>query len=81
MPDDKRLERMEVKLDDVSDHLSSIDVTLKGQHITLKDHIRRTALLEQDIKPIKRHVYMVQGALALITLLATIAGIVSLFKK
>lgn len=81
MSDDKRLERIEVKLDDVSDHLSSIDITLKGQHITLKDHIRRTALLEQDLRPIKKHVYMVQGALAFITLLATVAGIIMVFRK
>ena len=81
MSDDKRLERIETKLDTVNTHLSSIDVTLQGQHIVLDEHIKRTALLEADIAPIKRHVYMIQGAIALITLLATIAGIIEVFRK
>ncbi len=74
--DDKRLERMEVKLDDISDHLSSIDVTLGAQHVSLRDHIRRTALLEKEIIPIKRHVNMVDGALKLLGIMAVIATII-----
>lgn len=68
MADDKRLERMEKKLDDVADHLSSIDITLTAQHISLKDHMRRTALLEKEIAPIKKHVYMAQGAAGLLAI-------------
>lgn len=79
--DDKRLERMEQKMDDQNDHLASIDITLSAQHAVLKEHIRRTEALEKDIKPIKRHVYMVQGAAALITLMGIIAGIIEVFKK
>lgn len=81
MADEKRLERIEVKIDDIGDHLASIDVTLKAQHIILDEHIRRTEILEKDIEPIKRHVYMVKGAAAFIALLATIAGIIAVFKK
>lgn len=80
MADDKRLERIEVKLDGISDHLGSIDTTLSAQHVSLKEHIRRTAILEGQIAPIKKHVDMVKGALALITLLAALAGIIRLFK-
>lgn len=79
--DDKRLERIEHKVDDVSDHLASIDITLKGQHVSLRDHIRRTEILEKELAPIKKHVYMVKGAAALIGLLATIAAIVEIFLK
>ncbi len=75
--DDRRLERIEAKIDDQNEHLSSIDVTLMSQHASIKEHIRRTGLLENELRPIKRHVYMVQGALAFITLLATIVGIYS----
>lgn len=78
MSTDKRLERIEAKVDDVSDHLAAIDGTLKGQHITLREHIRRTELLEAAIIPIKRHVYMIQGAGALIALLATIAALIKM---
>lgn len=79
--DDKRLERIEVKLDDISDHLSSIDVTLGKQHISLKEHIRRTELLEKDVAPIKKHVSRVEGAAKLIALLSALAIILELFKR
>jgi archaellum component FlaC len=81
MADDKRLERIEVKVDDINDHLSTITVTLAAQHISLKEHIRRTELLEKDVAPIKRHVNMVQGAAALIALIATIAAIIRTFRS
>lgn len=73
--EEKRLERMELKLDDLSDHLSAIDVTLGAQHISLKEHIRRTAILEADIRPVKRHIAMVEGVLKFMGALATIAAI------
>ncbi len=72
----KRLERIEAKIDDSADHLASIDVTLGVQSIQLRDHIRRTTLLEQELRPIRKHVNMVQGALKLITLAAAMAAIV-----
>lgn len=73
--DEKRLERIEAKIDDTNDHLASIDVTLAQQHISLREHIRRTAILEDEIKPIKRHVDMVSGALKLIGLMAALAAV------
>lgn len=73
--DDKRLERIEVKLDDTNDHLAKIDVTLTAQHISLKEHIRRTNLIEEQLVPISKHVNMVKGALALIGLIGTITAI------
>lgn len=80
MADDKRLERIEVKIDKLSDHLGSIDSTLSAQHVSLKDHIRRTEILEENIVPIRRHVDMVKGALALITIIGTIVAIWVAFK-
>lgn len=80
MADDKRLERIEAKVDDISDHLGAIDVTLKAQHISLREHIRRTELLEAIVSPLKRDVDMAKGALALIALTATIMGIIAFFK-
>jgi len=81
MADDKRLERIEVKVDKISDHLGSIDATLSAQHESLKDHIRRTEVLEETILPIKKHVDMVKGAMALITLLGILFGILEYFKR
>jgi len=81
MSDDKRLERIEQKLDDSNDHLASIDVTLAAQHVSLREHIRRTAALEQEMKPIKKHIDMVSGALKLIGLLAAIGAIYEAVKS
>lgn len=78
--DDKRLERIEVKLDDLSDHLASIDITLGQQHVSLKEHIRRTNILEKELVPVKRHVHMVEGALKLLGVLAAIGSIFEVLK-
>ena len=78
--DDKRLERIESKIDDAADHLASIDVTLGMQHISLKEHVRRSNLLEAKMAPIEKHVAMVNGALKLLGALAMIAGIIEAFR-
>lgn len=70
--DEKRLTRIEDKIDKVLDHQASTDVTLGKQHVQLTEHIRRTELLEADVKPIKRHVAMIDGAIKLIALLGVI---------
>lgn len=74
--DDKRLARIEEKIDDTNDHLASIDITLSAQHVSLKDHIRRTAILEAEIKPIRKHVDMMNGALKLMGIIALLIGII-----
>lgn len=75
--DDRRLERIEKKLDDSNEHLASIDVTLAAQHASLKEHIARTEQIEKELQPIRRHVYMVQGAGAFLAIAATIIGILA----
>ncbi len=75
MAEDRRLERIESKIDDQNDHLTSIDVTLGKQHISLDHHMRRTSILEIEVKSVKKYVYMMQGAIALLTIMATVIGI------
>jgi len=79
--DDKRLTRIEEKLDDTNDHLASIDITLAAQHISLKEHIRRTAILEADLAPIKKHVNMMSGALKLLGVLTLAAGFIEVIIR
>lgn len=69
MDDPNRLVRIEDKLDQVSDKLHAVDITLAAQHVSLEDHIRRTELLEEEVRPIKRHVDRVNGALKLLGVL------------
>lgn len=45
--------------------------------IDLKEHMKRTAINEERIDYVKKHVYFVQGAIGLISLLALIATIIS----
>lgn len=52
MNDDHRISRIENKLDSISDRIGNIDVTLAAQHESLKEHIRRTSLLEEAVKPL-----------------------------
>lgn len=77
------------RLDKICEKLNSIDVTLVAQHITLKEHIRRTALIEEqinlmqkEIKPIQQHVWMVSGGLKIVSsvgVICTLIKVLSLF--
>ncbi len=80
MADERRLERIEKKLDMQYEHLGSIDNTLQLQHLSLVTHIKRTEMLEEEVAPIKKWMYMTQGAAALLTLLAIVASIYAVFK-
>lgn len=75
--DERTVDRIEKKIDDLSEHLGSIDKVLAAQHVTLKDHIRRTAALEKKLEPVEKHVSTIEGAVKLITLLGIVATIIS----
>lgn len=73
---EKRLDRLEEKLDNVSDQLANIDKTLVANTVILEEHQRRSLanekaveLLEAQILPISKHVHVVniisKGALAI----------------
>lgn len=64
------------KLDKIIERLNSIDVTLAVNTESLKDHIKRTELIEQDLKPVKKHIAMVEGALKFIALCGILATII-----
>jgi hypothetical protein len=56
---------LEVKVDKILDQVTEIKITLASQHEILKDHIRRTELLEKATSPSR-----------VIALCAAIAGII-----
>lgn len=80
MADDTRLERIENKVDATKEHLANIDKTLIAQHISLKDHIRRTELLETTIKPIQSKLDMAAGAIKVLGLVATLLTILEAIR-
>lgn len=53
---DDRLNRIEDKIDKVLDKASSTDITLAKQSVILEEHIRRTAVIEEILIPIKTKV-------------------------
>lgn len=73
--DNNKLDKIEDKLDAVIQRINSIDVTLAAQHESLKDHIRRTELLEEEVKPIKAHVDGLKGVIRFFWFLGILAGI------
>lgn len=77
MASDDNFSRLENKIDKLDDRLCSIDVTLAAQHVSLKEHMRRTQLLEEDVAPIKVHVAMIQGGLKLISLIGLSVGFIA----
>lgn len=74
MSDDKRLDRIETKVDKVLEHQAAHGETLAAQHISLKDHMRRTDILEKAVMPMVRKWDMVQGAGKLIGTMILLAG-------
>lgn len=80
MADDKRLERVEDKVDGIAKDVSAINSTLSAQHESLKEHIRRTELLEAELKPVKRHVDMVSGAIKAITVAGAIIALIEAIR-
>lgn len=68
---------MLVKLQDDVEEIKDEQVQ---QRVILDEHIRRTELLESEMRPVRKHVYMVQGVGAFIGLLALVATIVVAFK-
>ena len=92
MSDDK-LERIEIKLDSHSEKLERIAITLERNTVSLEEHMKRTALneeqvniLREELKPVETHVKTVQlffkvsaGSAAFIGTLVTILKIFKVF--
>ena len=65
--------KIDGRLDDI------YEVQVK-QEASLAEHIRRTELIEEELKPIRRHVYAIQGVGALLGVLALFASIYAAVK-
>ena len=76
---DERLVRIEDKIDKIFERMASVDVTLVKQHGQLEYHIKRTDLLESELKPVRDHVRLIQAALRWLSVIGIIAGVAKLF--
>lgn len=55
------MERLEDKLDGVKTDISAINVTLAKQSVILDEHVKRTNLLEEQLKPVEDHVKLIKS--------------------
>jgi uncharacterized protein YaaN involved in tellurite resistance len=83
-PNDTFGERILTRFDKFEERIDSIDQTLIRQEAHLCEHIRRTHLLEQaydelrsNLKPIERHISMIEGIAKFFALIAVIVGILT----
>lgn len=74
---EKALERIENKIDKLDGRIDNIDVTLGKQHVSLEIHIKRTNILEEEVRKITKHVNYVRG---FFVILAFTAGLLLTFK-
>jgi hypothetical protein len=70
-----KIDRIETKIDSITDKIEVINQTLIEQHESLKYHIRRTDILEGQVVPLVRHDTMLRAVVVLITYLGITLGI------
>jgi hypothetical protein len=75
----KHIRRIEKHIGEINATLTTQSVLLGKQQVSIEHHIKRTDLLESEVRPIKKHVDMVSGALKLITAIGLGALIKALY--
>jgi len=71
---EEKVDKVDEKLDKIVEKISSIDVTLAVNTESLVQHIKRTNLLEEQLRPVSKHVAMMEGAFKVIGILASVAA-------
>jgi len=71
----RELDKIENKLEKIDERIDSIDKHLAVYNSQLRFHIKRTDMLEEEIKPLKSSLIKAQGAIMFIGLLATIISV------
>lgn len=67
--------RIEDKLDLLTDKVYSIDKTMDRNTNSLEVHIKRTEILEAEMKPVKSHVNLMNNIAKIIIFLGILAAI------
>lgn len=82
------LNKLSSKLDRLDNRLDKMTIVMVKQEENLKEHMRRTELLEnqneafqQSLEPVKSHVDQVRGAAKLIGLIGAITAILGVVLK
>lgn len=76
---DNRFDRIETKIDKLSEQQAEMNTILAKQHEQISYHIRRTNLLEDQMKPVVEHVDGIKFLIKILGVGAAVAGILKLF--
>ena len=76
---EKRMDRIEDKVDAVKEHCNSIDKTLAKNTTDIAYHIKRTDSLQDMVEAFKRHLNRVNGIIWFVSFLGTAGGVAKLF--
>ena len=71
----KELDKIDIKLEKIDERIDSIDKHLAVYNSQLRFHIKRTDMLEEELKPLKSSLIKAQGAIMFIGLLATVISV------
>lgn len=72
---------MKKRLKRIESHIGEINITLAKQSVILEEHVKRSNMLEDALKPVEKHVSMMQGGLKLTGLIGVILGILKLIQE
>lgn len=82
------LNRLETKIDKITENINDINITLVKQHASIDEHVRRSNLLEknqevifEELKPIKHHIGMVNGFFKGLGILTSLGSVIAFFLK
>ena len=73
---DARFDKLDKKLDKISEDISEIKITQAEQAKDLRYHIKRTTQIENSLLPIVQAKHKLDGAFKVIGIIASIAGFV-----
>lgn len=68
------------RLDKIDNELDDINKVLVIQEENLKLHMRRSELLEEQVRPLNQMLWASYGVLGLITFIGTVLGILQFWK-
>lgn len=72
---DDTLKRLEAKIDKLDDRLDTVDKTLVLQEANLREHMKRSDLLEKKLEPVEKHVNAVNTVFKMIGVFASLGTI------
>lgn len=75
MDNDEFMQMLSDKLDRLDDRLDIMSNTSVRQAASLDEHMRRTELIEHELKPIKSHVAMVGAIAKIVSILGVLIGL------